>query len=304
MIADRTGSFPGSDRVDVAPLVYSAIVSNPAAPSMQDPPSSTIVAPSFQRLSFVFPAWNEAEMLHHTVRAATEAGRHLVDAGEVGDYEIVLVDDGSSDATPQLVDELAMSDQHVVAVHHEHNRGLGAAIRSGFDGSTGDIVCYTDTDLPFDLLLLGKAFRLLRIYDADIVSMYRFDRTAEGPKRYWFSHLYNWLVRYTLDVKLRDVNFAGKLIRRDVLDRVDLRSEGSFLDVELIAQAQRLGFGIIQFGVDYFPRTRGESTLAAPGVIVKILSELARERRRLREIRPLEAAERRDPPPETDGASG
>lgn len=237
-------------------------------------------------------------MLRQTVLAATEAGTHLVDAGELDDYEIVLVNDGSTDDTPKLIDALADDDVHVVAVHHERNRGLGAAIRSGFAASSGDIICYTDTDLPFDLLLLGKAFRLLRIYDADIVSMYRFDRTAEGPKRYWFSHLYNWLVRYTLDVKLRDVNFAGKLIRRDVLDRVDLRSEGSFLDVELIAQAQRLGFSIIQFGVDYFPRTRGDSTLAAPGVIVKILSELRRERARLRRIRPLDPSERRSSPPD------
>lgn len=260
-------------------------------PAPAEPPSNPL---GFTCLSFVFPAWNESEMLHQTVLAATEAGRHLVAANELDRYEIVLVDDGSTDATPQIIDSLAAEDAHVVAVHHEHNRGLGAAIRSGFSAATGDIVLYTDTDLPFDLLLLAKAFRLMRIYDADIVSMYRFDRTAEGPKRYWFSHLYNWLVRYALDVKLRDVNFAGKLIRRDVLDHVDLRSEGSFLDVELMAQAQRLGYGIIQFGVDYFPRTRGDSTLAAPGVIVKILSELWRERARLRGIQPLDAASRRD----------
>ncbi len=232
-------------------------------------------------------------MLDQTVPAATEAGEHLVEAGELDDYEIVLVDDGSTDGTGALIDEMAAADVHVQAVHHAHNRGLGAAIRSGFSAATGDIICYTDADLPFDLLLLGKAFRLLRIYDADIVSMYRFDRTAEGPKRYWFSHLYNWLVRYTLDVKLRDVNFAGKLIRRDVLDHTELRSEGSFLDVELIAQAQRLGYGIIQFGVDYFPRTRGESTLAAPSVILQIVRELRRERARLRGVEPLPPAQRR-----------
>lgn len=235
-------------------------------------------------------------MLHQTVTAATEAGAHLVASGELDDYEIVIVDDGSSDSTGAIIDAFAEADVHVVAVHHPHNRGLGASIRSGFASASGDIVCYTDADLPFDLLLLSKAFRLLRVYDADIVSMYRFDRTAEGPKRYWFSHLYNWLVRYSLGVKLRDVNFAGKLIRRDVLDHVDLRSEGSFLDVELIAQAQRLGYGIIQFGVDYFPRTRGDSTLAAPGVILKIFAELRQERRRLRAIRPLSPSERRGGP--------
>ncbi len=247
------------------------------------------MAADFQLLSFVFPAWNEEEMISQTVVAATEAGQELIAQHEVVDYEIVLVDDGSSDRTPTLIDELAAADTHVRAVHHERNRGLGASVRSGFDAAKGDAILYTDADLPFDLLLLQKAFRLLRIYDADIVSMYRFDRTAEGPKRYLYSHLYNWLVRSLLGVRLRDVNFAGKLIRREVLDRVDLRSEGSFVDVELMAQAVRLGFNIIQFGVDYFPRTRGTSTLADPGVIAGIIGDLTKERARLRRVQPLPA---------------
>jgi glycosyltransferase involved in cell wall biosynthesis len=243
---------------------------------------------NFGVLSFVFPAWNEQEMLPQTVLAASEAGRSLVDADEIDRFEILLVDDGSTDRTPALVDALAEADpDHVRALHHDHNRGLGATVRTGLDHATGDLVLYTDADLPFDLLLLHKAFRLLRIYDADIVSMYRFDRTSEGPKRYLYSHLYNWLVRTTLDVRLRDVNFAGKLIRREVLDRVELHSEGSFVDVELMSQAQRLGFNIIQFGVDYFPRTRGDSTLAAPTVILGIVRELMKERSRLRRVRPL-----------------
>ena len=242
---------------------------------------------NFDLLSFVFPAWNEQEMLPSTVTAATEAGSQLVDTGEIANYEIILVDDGSSDRTPELVDELELADPHVRAVHHRHNRGLGATVRTGLEHANGDIVLYTDADLPFDLVLLHKAMRLLRIYDADIVSMYRFDRTAEGPKRYIYSHLYNWLVRTALNVRLRDVNFAGKLIRRGVLDEVELVSEGSFIDVELMVQAERLGFTIIQFGVDYFSRTRGESTLAAPGVIVGIIKELGQQRRRLREVQPL-----------------
>jgi len=250
------------------------------------------VAADFQLLSFVFPAWNEEEMISQTVVAATEAGEELIAQHEVADYEIVLVDDGSSDRTPALIDELAAADTHVRAVHHERNRGLGASVRSGFDAAKGDAILYTDADLPFDLLLLQKAFRLLRIYDADIVSMYRFDRTAEGPKRYLYSHLYNWLVRSLLGVRLRDVNFAGKLIRREVLDHVDLRSEGSFVDVELMAQAVRLGFNIIQFGVDYFPRARGASTLSSPTVIVKMLRELSTIVPSIRAVRPRPAPRR------------
>lgn len=241
----------------------------------------------FDLFSFVFPAWNEQEMIAQTVVAATEAGTQLVDSGEIGDYEILLVDDGSTDQTPRLIDSLAAEDPHVRGVHHERNRGLGATVRTGLESARGDIVLYTDADLPFDLVLLHKAMRLLRIYDADIVSLYRFDRTAEGPKRYVYSHLYNWLVRTVLNVRLRDVNFAGKLIRREVLEQVELRSEGSFVDVELMAQAQRLGFNIIQFGVDYFPRTRGTSTLAEPTVIAGIIRDLFAQRARLRSVKPL-----------------
>ncbi|HVX19021.1 MAG TPA: glycosyltransferase family 2 protein [Acidimicrobiales bacterium] len=251
------------------------------------------MAAHFNRLSLVFPAWNEEAMLGRTVAAATDIGERLVSDGNVANYEIVLVDDGSTDATPKLIDDFAAADPHVRPVRHERNRGLGASIRSGFAAATGDVVLYTDADLPFDLLELHKALRLLRVYDADIVSMYRLDRTGEGPKRFVFSHIYNFLIRYSLGLRVRDVNFAGKVIRRDVLDHLDLQSEGSFLDAELMGKAERLGFTIVQFGVDYFPRTRGTSTLAGTNVIVGMLRDLARWRRRLRQIEPLPGGHRR-----------
>jgi glycosyltransferase involved in cell wall biosynthesis len=241
----------------------------------------------YELLSMVFPAWNEEEMLDRTVAAAVDIGDRLVGDGTLADYEIVLVDDGSTDHTPELVEKLAADDRHVRPVHHDQNRGLGASIRSGFHTAAGDVVLYTDADLPFDLVELHKALRLMRLYEADIVSMYRLDRTGEGPKRFIFSHIYNWLVRYSLDLRVRDVNFAGKLIRRDVLDHLALQSEGSFLDAELMAKAERLGFTIVQFGVDYFPRTRGTSTLASGNVIAGILRDLFRWRHELRQIEPL-----------------
>ena len=102
-----------------------------------------------------------------------------------------------------------------------------------------------------------KALRLMRIYEADVVSAYRFDRTAEGAQRAVYSYVYNHLVRWVLGVRVRDVNFAFKLIRRRVLDHVELVSEGSFIDAELVAKAHRRGFRFVQFGVDYIARTRG-----------------------------------------------
>jgi glycosyltransferase involved in cell wall biosynthesis len=255
--------------------------------------------PNFASLSIVFPMWNEEELIRSSVDAAREAAEGLVLTGEIGTYEIVIVDDASTDATPQIADELALADPHIRVVHHAVNRKLGGSIKTGFATATGSLVLYTDADLPFDMAELAKAVRLLRIYDADVVSAYRFDRTAEGPLRFVYSYLYNHLVRVALGVRVRDVNFAFKLLRRDLLDRIELRSEGSFIDVELLARAERLGYHIIQFGVDYFPRRRGESTLSSLSVILKIIREMYALGRDLRALRPLPPELRRSTPPTT-----
>jgi glycosyltransferase involved in cell wall biosynthesis len=232
--------------------------------------------PTFGTLTLMFPMWNEEEMIHRTVSAARETADDLVAAGDIADYEILIVDDASSDATGMIADELSAADPRVRVVHHSHNRKLGGSVRTGLEEASGDLVLYTDADMPFDLADLGKALRLMRVYDADIVSAYRFDRTGEGTKRAVYSFIYNSLVRTLFGLRIRDVNFAFKLLRRDILKHVDLQSEGSFIDVELLAKASRRGFHIIQFGVDYFARDRGTSTLSSPSVIKNIVVELAR----------------------------
>ncbi len=217
--------------------------------------------------------------------------------GEIGGYEVLIVDDASTDATGELADKLAADDPRIRIVHHPVNRKLGGTIKTGFAESRGQLVLYTDADLPFDLADLAKAVRLLRVYDADIVSAYRFDRTGEGWRRALYSFVYNALVRSLLSLPVRDVNFAFKLVRRDVLDHVQLRSEGSFIDVELLARAQRLGFGIIQFGVDFFPRTKGVSTLSSAPVILRILREMAMIVPAIRALEPLPPEVRRSSSP-------
>jgi glycosyltransferase involved in cell wall biosynthesis len=226
-------------------------------------------------LTIFFPMWNEEEMILRTVGAAKEAGDDLVAADAVSDYEVLIIDDASTDATGKLADELAATDPRIRVVHHPENRGLGGSVRTGLAEATTDLVLYTDADMPFDLADLGKAIRLMRVYDADIVSAYRFDRSGEGARRSAYSYMYNVLVKTLFRLRMRDVNFAFKLVRRDVLAHLELESEGSFIDVELLAKAQRLGYYIIQFGVDYFPRDRGTSTLSSPSVIGHILRELA-----------------------------
>jgi glycosyltransferase involved in cell wall biosynthesis len=248
---------------------------------------SPMSAEPFKKLSIFFPMWNEEAYIERAVDAAQTECEHLVRVGDIADYELIVVDDASTDATPAIADRLAAADPHVRVVHHPVNRKLGGSMKTGFAAATGDLVLYTDADLPFDMAEAGQAVRLMRYYDADIVSAYRFDRTGEGPGRAIYTFFYNLLIRQLFGVRLRDINFAFKLCRTEIFQHVALRSEGSFIDAELIIRAKKLGYTVIQFGVDYFPRTRGTSTLASFGIIRTILREMWQLRRELRALQPV-----------------
>lgn len=248
-----------------------------------------MAAMKFKRLSVFFPMWNEEEYLQRALDAAQEVCEELIASGDIGDYELIIVDDASTDATALLADQAASDDPRVKVVHHPENRKLGGSIKSGFAAASGDVVLYTDADLPFDMRELHKALRLMNQYDADVVAAYRFDRTGEGRIRVVYSFFYNLMVRALFGVHFRDVNFAFKLVRKKVFDQITLKSEGSFIDAELMVSARKLGMNVVQFGVDYFPRTRGVSTLSSPSVIRKILVEAFELRH---ELNALDAAKK------------
>jgi glycosyltransferase involved in cell wall biosynthesis len=239
---------------------------------------------SGELLSIFFPMWNEEDYVERAIAAARGICERMVADGTIGDYELIIVDDKSTDRTAEIADKLAADDPHIRVVHHAVNRKLGGSIKSGFDTATGDLVLYSDADLPFDFEEVPRAIRLMRLYDADLVSAYRFDRTGEGYTRAIYTFFYNLFIRTMFGVKVRDINFAFKLLRRRVLDNIELRSEGSFIDAELIIRALRSGFELQQFGVDYFPRTRGVSTLSSFGVIRTIVAEMVRLRGELQAI--------------------
>jgi glycosyltransferase involved in cell wall biosynthesis len=239
---------------------------------------------TFHKLSVFFPMWNEQDYIERAIEAAREECEDLMGSGDIADYEIIIIDDASTDDTAVIAGRIAKDDPRVILVQHPENRKLGGSMKSGFTASTGDVVLYTDADLPFDMHDVHKAMRLLRYYDADVVSAYRFDRTGEGYVRTVYSFFYNMMVRILFGVRMRDINFAFKLCRSRIFEHVSLKSEGSFIDAELVVKAQKYGYSVIQFGVDYFPRTRGVSTLSSPSVIFKILREARSLRREIRQI--------------------
>jgi glycosyltransferase involved in cell wall biosynthesis len=228
-------------------------------------------------ITVVYPMFNEEAY----IRRAVAAARAVLEA-DLPDWEIVIVDDASTDGTPAIADALAREDARIRVVHNPVNRRLGGALRAGYAAATKELVFYTDADLPIDLRELPRAVRLLEYQEADVVAAYRFDRTSEGLVRALYTFCYNHLIRMLFGLRLRDVNFAFKLFRRSVLDKFSLTSEGSFIDAEFLLRARKAGCPIIQIGLDYFPRTRGTSTLASIPVIVAILRDMAARWRELR----------------------
>lgn len=247
--------------------------------------------PRVRCLTIFFPMLDEAAYIRSTLAAAAEACKGLIAAREIADYELLVVDDGSSDATGRIARSLKESDPHVEVVHHHVRRGLGAALRTGFGHARGDLILYTDADLPCDLAELGKALRLQRHHEADIVSAYRHDRTGEGPRRALYSWVWNWLVRLVFGIYVRDVNFSFKLCRREIFEHLELQSEGSFVDAELLVRADRLGLRVVQFGVDYFPRWHGTSRLSSGSVISQMTLDMLRMRGELRRAAHARAAD-------------
>lgn len=228
-------------------------------------------------ISVVFPMYNEEDYIRRAVHAASAILSEIT-----VDHEIVIVNDCSTDRTAQIAEELSVADPRIKVVHNQVNRKLGGTLRAGYAVATKDLIAYTDTDLPFDLQELGRAVRLLEYQEADVLSAYRFDRTSEGLLRTIYSFFYNALIRVLFGLALKDVNFSFKLFRRSLLDKFPLKSEGSFIDVEFLVRARNAGASIIQIGVDYFPRSRGVSTLSSPAVIVRIVNEMLELRRELK----------------------
>lgn len=238
-------------------------------------------------ITVFYPLYNEELYIQRAVEAAKEVCELMLKNGEIPDYEILLIDDASEDATGRIADGLSTQDKHIRVVHHTVNKGLGGALQSGFSNAAGDVILYSDADLPFDMMELKKAYRFMRYYDADVVAAFRYDRTGEGLRRLIYSYVYNTLIKTVFGLRIKDVNFSFKLVRKSIFQQIVLESEGSFIDAELLIKAQRYGFKIVQFGTNYFPRSRGVSTLSSSGVIVKIIREMVSLYPEIKSIRPV-----------------
>ena len=221
------------------------------------------------RLSYFFPAHNEESNLPGLVEEALETLPTLADA-----FEIVIVDDGSRDATPAIADELAAANPDTVrAVHHPQNLGYGAALLSGFRASRFELIAFTDGDRQFRIADLARLTERLAAPDApDIVVGYRIQR-ADPLIRKIYARVYRFANRVWFGLGVRDVDCACKLFRRASLEGIAVESGGAFFSAELLIKLHASDRTIVEVGVPHHPRTAGSPTGAKPSVVFRAVRD-------------------------------
>jgi glycosyltransferase involved in cell wall biosynthesis len=232
-------------------------------------------------LSLVFPAWNEARNLPALLESAFSIGSQLG-----GEFEVVIVDDGSSDASREVLEAWSRRDARLRTLHHPRNQGYGAALRAGLRSARGEFVFFSDADLQFDL---GEIRRLLEhTGEYEIVAGYRAPRRDPWLRRV-IAALWGRLVRRLFDLPVRDIDCAFKVFHRTVLEAIPIRSVGAFVNTEILVRARAAGFRIHQVPVSHRRRRSGRQTGADPAVIARALFELVK----LRAALPARPARRR-----------
>ena len=221
-------------------------------------------------ISAVIPAYNEERIIASTARAVDETLSRLVD-----DYEVIVVNDGSRDRTPQIVEALSQELPTIRLVSHTVNRGYGAALATGFAAATREYIFLTDGDRQFDVRELAGF--LPRLNAADAIVGYRKPR-ADPWQRRFFGWGWNLLVNVLFGHTARDVDCAFKLFPRRLLDDITLESTGHTLSPELLIKARRAGYRIAEVRVTHLPRTEGQAKGARIDHIVRSLLELVRLR--------------------------
>jgi glycosyltransferase involved in cell wall biosynthesis len=239
--------------------------------------SAASTHPKVPELSFFFPAHNEEANLQSVVEEALAALPLLAEK-----FEIIAVDDGSRDRTPAMADELAA--KHAGSfrvVHHPTNLGYGAALRSGFRASRFGLVAFIDGDRQFKVADVGRLTERIVASDSpDVVLGFRLKR-ADPLIRRWYARIYRLSNRIFFGVRVRDIDCACKLFKREALEPIRVASGGAFFTAELLIKLRYEGSKLAEVGVPHYARIAGSPTGAKPSVVFRAVRDFWSLRLRL-----------------------
>lgn len=220
-------------------------------------------------ISLFFPIYND----EGTVRAVTEKAIRVL-SELCGKFEIVIVNDGSPDRAGEIADQLAGEHPEVSVVHHERNMGYGRALQSGFARACRyEWICFTDGDDQYDVGELRNIVNLLPRYD--MVITFRYCKIY-STWRMFLSWVYNHIVRWLFRSPFRDIGCGLKVVRREVIDHIEVKSDSPFVGAEIVHRAMLKGYIIGEVGISTYPRKLGQSTTTSWRNIIATIRDMLR----------------------------
>ncbi|HEY3382296.1 MAG TPA: glycosyltransferase family 2 protein [Vicinamibacterales bacterium] len=220
-------------------------------------------------LTVFFPAYNDSGTIASLVIAAVQTAARLTP-----DFEVLVINDGSTDATAEIIDELARLYPQVRAIHHDRNRGYGGALRTGFGSATKDLIFYTDGDAQYDPREMARLWE--RMSDSvDLVNGYKISR-SDPLHRILIGRCYHYTVKLLFGLRVRDVDCDFRLMRRTIFERVHLEKSSGVICLEMMKKITDAGFRVVEVPVHHYHRAYGKSQFFNFGRIARTAVDVFR----------------------------
>lgn len=218
-------------------------------------------------LTVFFPAYNDSGTIASLVIAAVQTASRLTP-----DFEVLVINDGSTDATAEIIDELSRIYPQVRAIHHEKNRGYGGALRTGFASATKDWIFYTDGDAQYDPREMTRLWETMS-ESVDLVNGYKISR-SDPLHRIIIGRLYHHTVKWLFGLTVRDVDCDFRLMRRRMFDQVTLEKSSGVICLEMMKKITDAGFSIVEVPVHHYHRAYGKSQFFNFGRLVRTAADV------------------------------
>jgi len=231
------------------------------------------INPEKSGISITLPALNEAQNIE---KLSEEIIGYFKDKNIP--FEIIIINDGSSDKTGESADALASTYENISTIHHPQNKGYGKSLKDGFHASKFEYLFFTDADRQFKINSLDTFLPLIKEGEVDMVIGHRVDR-KDSYLRKFLAGCFNRIVRILFSLDYKDIDCAFKLFKREVFRCLEVKSDDFLFNAELLAKAQLKKLKIVQVGIEHYPRLKGKSTISYKSIpsIIKKLFTLYRE---------------------------